>query len=161
AHWWDTKTWEEFEQRLKHRDRAEAALRKHFFIGLRARFEGRKVRYMVRSAERSVEHCDRNSGLPEGELWPPESRQAARELEEEAAKARATEPFPGAVDATLPNYAERPELDNPGIAIVRLLQLMTHLRTVHLYCIYCGCKYDSADDMDRNCPGITEEEHDE
>ena len=27
--------------------------------------------------------------------------------------------------------------------------------------LFCGCTYDSANDMDRNCPGITEEEHDE
>jgi len=27
--------------------------------------------------------------------------------------------------------------------------------------LYCGCTYDSSVDMERNCPGITEEEHDE
>lgn len=161
AKWWDTKTWEEFEERLKHRERAEAALKKQFSIGLRARFEWRKVRGQVRAAERSVEHCDRNAGLPESELWPPEARQAAREAEEEAAKNIHSEAFFGAAEATRPNYDERPELDDPNAAMARLLDLMTHLRTVHLYCLYCGCKYDSPGDMDRNCPGITEEEHDE
>ena len=27
--------------------------------------------------------------------------------------------------------------------------------------LYCGCTYDSGEDMERNCPGVTEEEHDE
>eukprot|EP00931_Biecheleriopsis_adriatica_P009654 TRINITY_DN110716_c0_g1_i1.p1 TRINITY_DN110716_c0_g1~~TRINITY_DN110716_c0_g1_i1.p1 ORF type:complete len:329 (-),score=89.49 TRINITY_DN110716_c0_g1_i1:41-994(-) len=161
ARWWDTRTWEEFEQRLKHRERTEAALRKQYFSGLRAKFEGRKVRGYVRGAERSVEHLDRNAGLPESPLWPPESTQAARDLEEEVAKARQTEPWPGAANELLPDYNERAELNDPALAIQRLLELMTHLRTVHLYCVYCGCRYDSADDMERNCPGITEEEHDE
>eukprot|EP00933_Yihiella_yeosuensis_P018648 TRINITY_DN15239_c0_g2_i1.p1 TRINITY_DN15239_c0_g2~~TRINITY_DN15239_c0_g2_i1.p1 ORF type:complete len:318 (+),score=63.26 TRINITY_DN15239_c0_g2_i1:112-1065(+) len=161
ARWWDTKTWEEFEHRLKHRERAEAALTKQFFTGQRVRFERRKVRGQVRCAERSVEHCDRNQGLSESELWPPESRQAARDLEAEVLQARLTELYPGQADEALPNYDERAELDDPKVAIVRLLELMTHLRTVHLYCLYCGCKYDSPEDMDRNCPGITEEEHDE
>ncbi|CAK9059562.1 unnamed protein product [Durusdinium trenchii] len=161
AHWWDTKTWEEFEERLRHRDRAEQALRRQYCGGLRARFATRKVRGQVFAAERSVEHLDRQKGLPESPLWPPESTQAARDLEEEVAKARQTEPWPGAANELLPDYQERLELNNPGLAIQRLLELMTHLRTVHLYCLFCGCTYDSANDMDRNCPGITEEEHDE
>ena len=31
-----------------------------------------------------MEHLDRNEGLPESPLWPPESTQAARDVEEEA-----------------------------------------------------------------------------
>lgn len=39
----------------------------------------------------------------------------------------------GAANEMLPDYNERAELNNPGLAIPRLLELMTHLRTVHLY----------------------------
>ncbi|CAJ1341694.1 unnamed protein product [Effrenium voratum] len=161
AHWWDTKTWEEFEERLRHRQRAEEALTRQYSSGLRARFATFKVRNYVKAAERAVEHLDRQKELPESPLWPPESTQAARDLEEEVAKARQTEPWPGAANELLPDYQERAELNDAALAIQRLLELMTHLRTVHLYCIYCGCTYDSPADMDRNCPGITEEEHDE
>ena len=161
AHWWDTKTWEEFEERLRHRERAEAALRLRYCSGLRARFTTRKMREHVRSAERSVEHLDRNAGLPESPLWPPESTQAARDVEEEVAKARQTEPWPGAANELLPDYNERAELNDPPVALQRLLELLTHLRAVHRYCLFCGCTYDSAQDMDEHCPGITEEEHDE
>ena len=33
--------------------------------------------------------------MPESHLWPPESTQAARDLEEEVAKARQNELWPG------------------------------------------------------------------
>ncbi|CAE7405978.1 unnamed protein product [Symbiodinium natans] len=161
ARWWDTKTWEEFEERLRHRERAEAALRLRYEGGLRLRFSTRKMREHVRAAERSVEHLDRNAGMTESPLWPPESTQAAREVEEEVAKARQTEPWPGAANELLPNYNERLELNDPALALQRLLELLTHLRAVHRYCLFCGCTYDSAKDMDEHCPGITEEEHEE
>uniref|UniRef100_A0A7S1RTK1 DUF4187 domain-containing protein n=1 Tax=Alexandrium catenella TaxID=2925 RepID=A0A7S1RTK1_ALECA len=38
---------------------------------------------------------------------------------------------------------------------------MTHLRTVHRYCLYCGCVFDSFEDLERNCPGFTEQEHED
>lgn len=125
------------------------------------KFTTRKVRGYVFAAERSVEHLDRQKGLPESLLWPPESTQAARDLEEEVNRARQTELYPGQANEMLPDYRERLELNDPGLALQRLLELMTHLRTVHLYCLYCGCTYDSGEDMERNCPGVTEEEHDE
>lgn len=161
ARWWDTKTWEEFEERLRHRERAEAALRLRYCSGLRLRFSTKKMREHVRAAERSVEHLDRNMGLAESFLWPPESTQSARDLEEEVAKARQTEPWPGAANELLPDYNERPELNDPQMALQRLLELLTHLRAVHRYCLFCGCTYDSTEDMEENCPGVTEEEHEE
>ncbi|CAE7394974.1 unnamed protein product [Symbiodinium sp. CCMP2456] len=161
ARWWDTKTWEEFEERLRHRERAEAALRLRYCSGLRLRFSTKKMREQVRAAERSVEHLDRNCGLAESSLWPPESTQAARDLEEEVQKARQTEPWPGAANELLVDYNERLELNDPQMALQRLLELLTHLRAVHRYCLFCGCTYDSAEDMEENCPGITEEEHEE
>ncbi|CAK0863607.1 unnamed protein product [Prorocentrum cordatum] len=162
ARWWDTRTWEEFEERLRHRDRAEAALRRQFAGRVAARLAGRRLRGQVRAAERSVEHCDRGAGLAESGLWPPESRRAGREAEEEARAARERAERAGVLpglEPELPNFDERPELDDPEAAMARLLDLVTHLRTVHLYCLHCGCRYDSPDDMARNCPGVTEEEH--
>ena len=44
--------------------------------------------------------------LPESPLWPPESTQAARDLEEEVAKARQTEPWPGAANEMFLGFEE-------------------------------------------------------
>lgn len=40
-----------------------------------------------------------------------------------------------------------------------LFALLIELRAKHNYCYYCGCKFDSSSDMDRNCPGISDRDH--
>eukprot|EP00928_Gymnodinium_smaydae_P006317 TRINITY_DN12230_c0_g1_i1.p1 TRINITY_DN12230_c0_g1~~TRINITY_DN12230_c0_g1_i1.p1 ORF type:complete len:402 (-),score=97.67 TRINITY_DN12230_c0_g1_i1:185-1390(-) len=149
-HWWDTRTWEEFEKRLRRREECEAALRQQFSAGQSARFHFRRVRKQVIEAERSVEHCDRGAGLPESDLWPPPPPPPPPPLEN---------PLPDC--AVAPPAEERAELDDPVLCAGRLALLLTHLRTVHRYCLFCGCVFDSDEDMDQNCPGFTEVEHDE
>jgi len=146
--WWNTQTWEEFEQRFRHRDAAEAALHVEFTRGVKAVHFAQRVRSQVRMAERSVEHCDRGAGFPESDLWPPASRLNAGAIEQ------VIEPQPGN-DA----MHQRPDLEHARDASSRLLELLTHLRTVHRYCLYCGCVFDSFEDLERNCPGFTEEVH--
>lgn len=34
-----------------------------------------------------------------------------------------------------------------------------YLRTTHLYCNYCGVKYESYEDMETSCPGKTRDDH--
>merc|ERR1712118_472799 len=54
---------------------------------------------------------------------------------------------------------ERPELDDPEFCAARLIDLLTHLRATHVYCLHCGCHFDDADDMEECCPGFDEEAH--
>ncbi|OLP81606.1 Methyltransferase-like protein 13 [Symbiodinium microadriaticum] len=54
---------------------------------------------------------------------------------------------------------DRPELSEPGAARLRLTELLGYLRRSHCYCLYCGCVFESASDLARNCPGVTEMEH--
>ncbi|KAK7504149.1 hypothetical protein BaRGS_00004453 [Batillaria attramentaria] len=42
----------------------------------------------------------------------------------------------------------------------QLQALTEYLRTTHCYCIWCGTKYEDADDLRSNCPGDTAEAHD-
>eukprot|EP00439_Symbiodinium_sp_Y106_P027590 s3771_g3.t1 len=53
-------------------------------------------------------------------------------------------------------------------ARLRLTELLGYLRRSHCgsvcddfqgYCLYCGCVFESASDLARNCPGVTEMEH--
>ncbi|KAG5190951.1 hypothetical protein JKP88DRAFT_197079 [Tribonema minus] len=37
---------------------------------------------------------------------------------------------------------------------------LQYLRSTHLYCLYCGTRYDSAGDMDEHCPGVAKDDHD-
>merc|ERR1712014_550375 len=55
---------------------------------------------------------------------------------------------------------ERNELQDPEYCASRLIDLLTHLRTVHIYCLHCGCHYEDPQDLEQNCPGFDEEAHD-
>lgn len=41
----------------------------------------------------------------------------------------------------------------------KLAELMRYSREVNHYCIFCGCFYDDQEDLQKNCPGIFEENH--
>eukprot|EP00933_Yihiella_yeosuensis_P050371 TRINITY_DN4816_c2_g1_i1.p1 TRINITY_DN4816_c2_g1~~TRINITY_DN4816_c2_g1_i1.p1 ORF type:complete len:331 (+),score=70.34 TRINITY_DN4816_c2_g1_i1:79-1071(+) len=129
SQWWDTQTWEEFEKRFRHRDSAEAALHREFSDGLKAKHSLHQVYNQVLAAERSTEHCDRAAGLSQNDLWPPRASRSEANSKQ------------------------------PEALIARLLQLLTHLRTVHRYCLYCGCVFNSFEDLEQNCPGFTEQDH--
>lgn len=40
-----------------------------------------------------------------------------------------------------------------------LLDILMKLRDEHLYCLYCGCRYESVEALDTNCPGLYEDDH--
>ncbi|KAG9317200.1 hypothetical protein JVU11DRAFT_1393 [Chiua virens] len=42
----------------------------------------------------------------------------------------------------------------------RLSLVLTYLRETHAYCFWCGTKYDNDSDLEKNCPGSNEEDHD-
>ncbi|CAK9304472.1 unnamed protein product [Gordionus sp. m RMFG-2023] len=37
--------------------------------------------------------------------------------------------------------------------------IIAYMRTTYNYCFWCGVKYNHFDDMESNCPGLTEDEH--
>ncbi|KAL1367619.1 hypothetical protein AAHE18_02G064500 [Arachis hypogaea] len=40
-----------------------------------------------------------------------------------------------------------------------LQEVLMKLRDDHNYCLFCGCKYESKDDLLTNCPGTNEDDH--
>nr|WHI95064.1 G patch domain-containing protein 11 [Pinctada fucata] len=58
---------------------------------------------------------------------------------------------------------EEEELDeDDDICGVDKLQMLTqYLREQYFYCVWCGTRYDDADDLESNCPGDTSEDHDD
>ncbi|KAF6158791.1 hypothetical protein GIB67_040305 [Kingdonia uniflora] len=40
-----------------------------------------------------------------------------------------------------------------------LLDILMKLRDEHCYCLFCGCKYESVEELLSNCPGIDEDDH--
>ncbi|GIL90969.1 hypothetical protein Vretifemale_18675 [Volvox reticuliferus] len=41
----------------------------------------------------------------------------------------------------------------------QLETLLQHLRERHCYCYFCGCQYDTPDDLASSCPGLNEDAH--
>ncbi|CAO3593362.1 unnamed protein product [Absidia cylindrospora] len=41
----------------------------------------------------------------------------------------------------------------------QLGQLVDYLRSHYDYCFWCGAQYDSEEDLNTNCPGLTEDDH--
>ena len=71
-----------------------------------------------------------------------------------------------ATDTTqAPVESHPPRADLGGIVMLapplseQLDLLLCFLRANHLYCLHCGCVYDSQDQMEESCPGPSEELH--
>ena len=77
-------------------------------------------------------------------------RQAA--AAEAAAKEAAGEPEEPEGDAEWAAWQALP----PGAQLAAVLE---HLRGRYCYCLYCGCRYEDADDMQQHCPGPSEGDH--
>lgn len=43
----------------------------------------------------------------------------------------------------------------------QLAFILDYLRAKYLYCLWCGIKYDSEEDINENCPGTEKDDHDE
>ncbi|KDN37018.1 hypothetical protein K437DRAFT_276679 [Tilletiaria anomala UBC 951] len=43
---------------------------------------------------------------------------------------------------------------------IRLDITLAHLRKAHAYCLFCGCQYEDLADLEANCPGEREVDHD-
>lgn len=57
---------------------------------------------------------------------------------------------------------EDPEADLEQIETAEKLQKLTdYLRDTYSYCIWCGTRFDSSEDMTNSCPGATRISHDE
>ncbi|KAK9447112.1 uncharacterized protein V1518DRAFT_422243 [Limtongia smithiae] len=75
-----------------------------------------------------------------------------------------TSPPPGKtqlVEQLAPEDLEDPELDafNSLAPAERLRVVLEYMREQYCYCFWCGCRYDGKEDLEANCPGLLEEEH--
>lgn len=55
--------------------------------------------------------------------------------------------------------AEEDEEEEKEVTAEDLQEVLNRLRIEFNYCFYCGCQYESADEMISICPGVEEEDH--
>ncbi|GFQ05447.1 g patch domain-containing protein 11 [Phtheirospermum japonicum] len=54
---------------------------------------------------------------------------------------------------------EEEEEDEEEITQEDLLNILLRLRNEFHYCLFCGCQYDTVEELESNCPGISEDDH--
>lgn len=92
-----------------------------------------KKKYDLPKCARECESLDMNAGIESNDLWiygEQEYDEDGYEIEKSTEK-----------------------------ILTELTSLLFYMRKKHHYCHYCSIKFDSKRDMERNCPGALEEDH--
>ena len=171
------RSWAEWEAELRRREAAERA----FSQMLSSRFAQRHAARSLRKAQGVCEELDERAGIVNNVLLPATSRAAAAaadgasrakrprrrftEAQEEPGEpclpapeslpraARAAAAAAAAVVEEEPAAAE----DDPRL----LVALLVHLRDTHQYCLFCATRFGSPEELERDCPGVLECDHEE
>ena len=176
------RSWAEWEAELRRREAAERA----FSQMLSSRFAQRHAARSLRKARGVCEELDERAGIVNNVLLPATSRAAAAaaaaaaadgasrakrprrrftEAQEEPGErclpapeslpraARAAAAAAAAVVEEEPAAAE----DDPRL----LVALLVHLRDTHQYCLFCATRFGSPEELERDCPGVLECDHEE
>ncbi|KAK9904216.1 hypothetical protein WJX75_007039 [Coccomyxa subellipsoidea] len=119
------------------RKRVLEDLRYDYVTKQAASFADRQAERHLAQARKVCETLDRRKGITEDVMWPVEPKSESDEEDDEVEE-DSWEALP---------VAEK------------LADVLSCLRSRHLYCLFCGCEYDSRDAMDAACPGASEDVH--
>jgi hypothetical protein len=114
--------------------------KEQFKSSLLSKYEEKRITADVYKARKVIEQMDLANEVSKSEFWPSRATQDAETGE-----------------WIKPDPTEF-ELQDPRD---QLKQVIDYLRDTYGYCIWCGCRFDSAEEMDSECPGDTREAHDE
>lgn len=118
---------------------------------IRFKARSRHISNLVKKAEKIVKTLDSAEGRERHGLWPKDSQEESRIKTED--EERREEDKDGGDE----NEVE--DVDQDVNEDERLRLLLEYLRSHHLYCLYCGCKFNDIEDMNQSCPGIDEDDH--
>ncbi|CAG8454669.1 10807_t:CDS:2 [Paraglomus brasilianum] len=111
----------------------------------------------LESAKRICEDLDVKIGVEKNPLWwtpetdPADDQSTLAESDEDGnEKGRESDKHDDVADGNL----------SPEDTRIQLGVILDYLREKHHYCFYCGSVYKDADELERECPGETEEDHD-
>jgi curved DNA-binding protein CbpA len=155
--WWENTSFADFERRWKRREEADQAMRSSFVSSMSQKFGQRKLVGQMIAIEKATEQLDGNASLSRNELWPP----LTPDEEADTVSFLPGGSKPTAMkDSYLPR-SERPELEDTEYVSQRFADTMGYLRDEHHYCFWCGSAYSCDTELQRVCPGITEQCHEE
>eukprot|EP00602_Paraphysomonas_sp_CaronLab_P009790 CAMPEP_0185027174 /NCGR_PEP_ID=MMETSP1103-20130426/11954_1 /TAXON_ID=36769 /ORGANISM="Paraphysomonas bandaiensis, Strain Caron Lab Isolate" /LENGTH=203 /DNA_ID=CAMNT_0027561051 /DNA_START=95 /DNA_END=706 /DNA_ORIENTATION=+ len=124
-----------------------ADLQAGFIASQRHKQQCKEMLSDIRRCENVIYELDCRQGIKSHNLWP--------EVERENLETELTEPVED-------HSRQACALDNADefmAALSRLELCITYLRSTYKYCIYCGCDFDTWEDMDNSCPGPLRNDH--
>ncbi|CEO95539.1 G-patch domain-containing protein [Plasmodiophora brassicae] len=118
----------------------------------------RRVEGKLATAQRVCRQLDEEAGLFVNFMWladqRPSSADAFYDPERDAFGYESVQHEPIALRRRVIPPAERlTEVED------KLDEILSYLRVVYSYCLYCGYKYRDNDDLLAHCPGLFEEDH--
>jgi len=130
--WYQGRSWEDIERHLRQREAAEKAMRQNFMSSMSSKYNERKWRAQLSQAERTCYDLDNKAQILENDLWPAQPNEDG----------------------------EVPLLDAQS-AFRRLNEALLYMRDEYHYCMFCGINFTDGADLERTCPGFSEEDHDD
>jgi hypothetical protein len=124
-------SWDDWERNLRRFEDLE-----RWFVGLQsARYADRHTRRLVEKAAKTVTELDERAGVEDN-------------------------PMLLAVDGELADGAstDRGDAIEPQSEL-HLVNLLLYMREEYRYCFFCATRFHDLEDLESNCPGLTEAEH--
>ncbi|RWS24456.1 G patch domain-containing protein 11-like protein [Leptotrombidium deliense] len=133
---------ERIQQQINVKRKATELITGDFQKRQRSRFSDKKIERDLCSSQKACFDLDSKSGVTEPKyawFWPLKVNE---KKEEEEAEDEDSE-----------------EIEIPSNE--KLTLITAHLRSEYKYCIWCGVKYATEDELNTECPGDTSEDHDD
>ncbi|KAI9364392.1 hypothetical protein DFJ73DRAFT_809103 [Zopfochytrium polystomum] len=107
------------------------------------------------NARAVVQSLDEGASVPRHELWPPIP--SAPLGEEGAGEVGELTVLHQLIEASEEDESTFSKMENED----KLVIVLEYLRSHYQYCLYCGDRFSTAEDMAKSCPGFSREDHDE
>ena len=136
------RSFHQTQQQLDQDEAMDEQQRQDFRNEMNKKFEEKKLKEDVDKSRKVIEQMDMDKGLSRSEYWP--LRLDVNDLGEFI--------FP---EAKSKSYFEDWDLYS------QLSTLVLYLRNHYKYCIWCGYRFDSEEELERECPGDARIDHED
>jgi len=150
------------EEQKKRKIEQEASNKENLLVDFKYRMKGqfssRKIEGQLRAALLICKNLDEDAGIQDNPFFEDEDEE---EEENDEQKQKQIEYKTQDETTTHENRADIQDgVKFRSLPVThRFEEVSKYMRTKYWYCFFCGAKFDSQEDLEKNCPGDTEEDH--